>query len=229
MFGPMGFGIGNPGGAIESAPMTPQETSGGQPAQDEETLNLLVESVRRLVDEVLIPAEPRLEQEGGIPDGIVRAMREAGLFGLTVPVLYGGLGLNLSDEVRIVFELCRASPVYRSLIGTTLGVGGKSLVIAGTDDQKDRYLPRVAAGELIVSFCLTEPESGSDAASLRTRAKRVDGGYVLNGTKRFISNAPDAGLFVVMARTDPESRGAGGVSAFLVDAGTEGLHVGPPL
>lgn len=197
--------------------------------QDEETIALLVDSVRRLVDEVLIPAEARLESEGGVPEEIVQAMREAGLFGLTAPAAYGGLGLNLSDEVRIVFELCRASPVYRSLIGTTLGVGGKSLVIAGTDAQKDRYLPGVAAGDLIVSFCLTEPDSGSDAASLRTNAEKVNGGYMLNGTKRFISNAPDAGLFVVMARTDPESTGAGGVSAFLVDAGTEGLHVGPAL
>jgi acyl-CoA dehydrogenase len=200
-----------------------------RPSLDAETLALLTDSVRRLVDEILIPAEPRLEQEGAVPEEIIQAMRDAGLFGLTAPQAYGGLGLNLSDEVRIVFELCRASPVYRSLIGTTLGVGGKSLVISGTDAQKARYLPRVAAGELIVSFCLTEPDSGSDAASLRTKAEKVPGGYVLNGTKRFISNAPDAGLFVVMARTDPESTGAGGVSAFLVDAGTEGLHVGPPL
>ncbi len=209
--------------------MTPRDALRSQPAQDAETLALLVDSVRRLVDEVLIPAEARLEQVGAVPEEIIQAMRDAGLFGLTAPVAYGGLGLNLSDEVQIVFELCRASPVYRSLIGTTLGVGGKSLVISGTDAQKERYLSRVAVGDLIVSFCLTEPGSGSDAASLRTKAEKVDGGYVLNGTKRFISNAPDAGLFVVLARTDPESTGAGGVSAFLVDAGTKGMHVGPPL
>ncbi len=210
-------------------PVTAPETSCGQQAQDGETLTLLADCVRRLVDEVLIPAEARLEQENGVPEDIVCAMREAGLFGLTVPASYGGLGLNRHDEVRIVFELCRASPVYRSLIGTTLGVGGKSLVTAGTDAQKERYLPRIAAGDLIVSFCLTEPDAGSDAASLRTKAEKVDGGYVLNGTKRFIGNAPEAGLFVVMARTDPQSKGADGISAFLVDAGTDGLHVGPPL
>lgn len=203
--------------------------SGGEARVDEETLRLLADSVSRLVDDVLIPAENRLEEEGRVPDDIVDAMREAGLFGLTVPQSYGGLGFNLSNEVRIVFELCRASPVYRSLIGTTIGIAGRSLVIAGTEAQKSYYLPKIAAGELLVSFCLTEPGSGSDAASLRTRAEKIDDGYRLNGTKRFISNAPDAGLFVVMARSDPESKGARGVSAFLVDATTDGIHVGQPL
>lgn len=209
--------------------MTPAENSDRIPDQDEETMALMVQSVSRLVDEILIPAEDRLEEEGRVPDEIISAMREAGLFGLTVPAEYGGLGFNLSDEIRIIFELCRASPVYRSLIGTTIGIAGKSLVIAGTDSQKSHYLPRIAAGEIIFSFCLTEPGSGSDAASLITKAEKTDGGYVLNGTKRFISNAPDADLFVVMARSDPDSKGARGVSAFLVESGSKGLSVSPPL
>lgn len=209
--------------------MTPPESAERIQDQDEETIALLTQSVSRLVDEILIPAEDRLEEEGRIPDEIIAAMRNAGLFGLTVPTAYGGLGFNLSDEVRIIFELCRASPVYRSFIGTTIGIAGKSLVIAGTAAQKSHYLPRIAAGEIIFSFCLTEPESGSDAASLRTKAEKTDGGYVLNGTKRFISNAPDADLFVVMARSDPDSKGARGVSAFLVESGSKGLSVSPPL
>lgn len=209
--------------------MTPAENADRIPDQDEETMALMVQSVSRLVDEILIPAEDRLEEEGRVPDEIISAMREAGLFGLTVPAEYGGLGFNLSDEIRIIFELCRASPVYRSLIGTTIGIAGKSLVIAGTDSQKSHYLPRIAAGEIIFSFCLTEPGSGSDAASLTTKAEKTDGGYVLNGTKRFISNAPDADLFVVMARSDPDSKGARGVSAFLVESGSKGLSVSPPL
>lgn len=209
--------------------MTPPENEERIQDQDQETIALLTQSVSRLVDEILIPAEDRLEEEGRIPDEIVRAMREAGLFGLTVPTSYGGLGFNLSDEVRIVFELCRASPVYRSLIGTTIGIAGRSLVIAGTEAQKSYYLPKIAAGEIIFSFCLTEPGSGSDAASLKTKAEKVDGGYVLNGTKRFISNAPDADLFVVMARSDPESKGARGVSAFLVENGAKGPTVSPPI
>lgn len=209
--------------------MTPPENEERVPDQDQETIALLTQSVSRLVDEVLIPAEDRLEEEGRVPDEIITAMRQAGLFGLTVPTAYGGLGFNLSDEVRIIFELCRASPVYRSFIGTTIGIAGKSLVTAGTKAQKSYYLPKIAAGEMIFSFCLTEPGSGSDAASLRTKAEKVDGGYVLNGTKRFISNAPDADLFVVMARSDPDSKGSRGVSAYLVESDSEGLSVSPPL
>src|SRR3546814_6219230 len=129
-------------------------------------------------------------------------MREMGLFGLTVPESYGGLGLNRSEEVRFLFELCRASPTFRSLIGTTVGVGGKAILLDGTDEQKAHWLPRIARGETIVSFCLTEPDSGSDAKALKTRARRDGDHWIIDGTKRFISNAPLAGLFVVMARTD---------------------------
>ena len=194
---------------------------------DDESLGLILQGVRRLVDDVLIPAEAETDANRQIAPEIIAQMREFGLFGLSVPAAYGGLGLTMAQEAAVVFELCRASPSFRSLIGTTVGVGGKSIAIDGTDAQKDRYLPRIAQGGLIVSFCLTEPGSGSDAAGLVTNAKRDGPDWVINGTKRFISNAPAAGLFTVMARSDPGSRGSKGVSAFLVDADTPGIDVQP--
>ena len=194
---------------------------------DDESLGLILQGVRRLVDDVLIPAEAETDANRQIAPEIIAQMREFGLFGLSVPAAYGGLGLTMAQEAAVVFELCRASPSFRSLIGTTVGVGGKSIAIDGTDAQKDRYLPRIAQGGLIVSFCLTEPGSGSDAAGLVTNAKRDGPDWVINGTKRFISNAPAAGLFTVMARSDPGSPGSKGVSAFLVDADTPGIDVQP--
>jgi acyl-CoA dehydrogenase len=197
---------------------------------DQDSLNLVLAGVRRLVDEVLIPAEAETDESGAIPPTVAKQMQEFGLFGLSVPAEYGGLGLSIAQEVAVVFELCRASPSFRSLIGTTVGVGGKSIAYDGTQAQKDRYLPQIARGETIVSFCLTEPDSGSDAAGLRTTAQRDgDGGdWLINGTKRFVSNAPIAGLFTVMARSEPGSAGSKGVSAFLVEADTPGLQVQPP-
>ena len=197
-------------------------------AIDQDSLDLILAGVRRLVDEVLIPAEAETDAKGEIPSAVVQQIRDIGLFGLSVPPEYGGLGLSLAEEVAVVFELCRASPSFRSLIGTTVSAGGKALMIDGTVEQKQRYLPGIARGETIVSFCLTEPGSGSDAAGLRTTARRDGNEWVLNGTKRFISNAPHAGLFIVMARSEPGSKGAKGVSAFLVEAGTPGVEVQPP-
>jgi acyl-CoA dehydrogenase len=143
-----------------------------------------------------------------------------GLFGMTIPEEYGGLGLTMEEEATVAIELGRTSPAFRSLIGTNNGIGSLGLIVAGTPAQKSRYLPAMAAGELISAFALTEPDAGSDAASLRTSAVAHGGHHVLNGTKRFITNAPQAGLFTVFART------ASGISAFLVEAGTPGLLVG---
>ncbi|MDP6563691.1 MAG: acyl-CoA dehydrogenase family protein [Alphaproteobacteria bacterium] len=196
---------------------------------DDREIAPLLAGVRRLVDEKLIPAEETLDREDQIPEELLALMREMGLFAYAIPAEHGGLGLSKWDEVRVIFEFCRAAPAYRSYVGTTNGVGGKSIVLDGSPEQQRKYLPRIASGELVVSFCLTEPDSGSDAKSLRTTARRQGDGYVLNGSKRFISNAPVAGLFTVMARTDPEDGGAGGISAFLVEAGTPGLSVGPKL
>lgn len=197
-------------------------------ADGAETIREMGQTIRRLVDEVLIPAETRVEEEDRIPEDIVEKFRELGLFGLTIPEQYGGLDLTMAAEVAMVFELCRASPVFRSLIGTTNGVGGKAIVIDGNAEQRRKYLPRMAAGQLIVSFCLTEPDAGSDSAALKLSARRDGESYLLDGTKRFITNAPQAGLFTVMARTEPDRPGAAGISAFLVEADTPGLQVGPP-
>ncbi|WP_028354565.1 acyl-CoA dehydrogenase family protein [Bordetella petrii] len=196
-------------------------------ALDTETLNLLLEAVRRFVADRLVPAEEALAHTGEIPPDIVAEMRELGLFGLSISPDYGGLGLNMEEEVRVVFELGQTSPAFRSLAGTNIGIGSQSIVLAGTDPQRQHYLPKLASGELIGSFALTEPDAGSDAMSLRTTATRDGDHYVLNGTKRFITNAPVAGLFSVMARTAPE-RKASSISCFLVDAGTPGLTLGKP-
>lgn len=198
-------------------------------ALDQETLDQLLDTVRRFVRERLIPNEDRVAEEDAIPPEIVREMAELGLFGLSIPEAYGGLGLNMEEEVRVAFELGRTSPAFRSLLGTNNGIGSQGIVIDGSEEQKRKYLPKLAAGALIGSFALTEPDSGSDAASLRTSARREgNASYLLNGTKRYITNAPEAGIFTVMARTDPEERGAGGISAFIVEAGTPGLRLGPP-
>ena len=197
-------------------------------AVDAETLAQLVESVGRFVNERLVPLEDQVAREDAVPEDVVAEMAALGLFGMSIPEEYGGLGLNMSEEVQVAFRLGQTSPAFRSLIGTNNGIGSHGLIMDGTEEQKQRYLPRLARGEIIGSFALTEPGSGSDAASLRTSAVRDGNGYVLNGTKRFITNAPEAGLFTVFARTDPDSPGADGISAFLIEAGTPGLSLGPP-
>jgi acyl-CoA dehydrogenase len=194
--------------------------------RDRETLNVLLETVRRFVAERLVPNEQQVADTDAIPADIIEEMRSLGLFGLALPEAYGGLGLTMEEEVLVAFELARTSPAFRSLIGTNNGIGGQGIVIDGTEAQKQRWLPKLASGELVGAFALTEPGSGSDAASLSTRAVRQGDHYVLDGTKRFITNAPEAGIFTVMARTDPATRGAAGISAFIVERGTPGLSIG---
>ena len=196
--------------------------------RDPETLSILLDSVRRFVREQLVPAERTVDETDEIPAAIVAGMKELGLFGMTIPEEFGGLALTMEEEVRVLFELTQTSPAFRSLLGTTVGIGSQGLVWDGTAEQKRAWLPRMATGEVIASFCLTEPEAGSDAASLRTRAVRDGDSYVINGTKRYITNAPQAGVFTVMARTRPDQPGAGGISAFLVPAGTPGIILGKP-
>ena len=195
-------------------------------ALDAETLQQILDMVSRYVRERLVPLENQVAEDDAIPPAVVDEMRDMGLFGLSIPEEYGGLGLAMEEEVRVAFELGRTSPVFRSVIGTNNGIGSQGIVMDGTDAQKQRYLPRLASGELIASFALSEPGAGSDAASLATTARRDGDGYLLNGTKRFITNAPEAGLFTVMARTDPNQPGARGISAFLIEAGAPGLTLG---
>ncbi|QIL80258.1 acyl-CoA dehydrogenase [Diaphorobacter sp. HDW4A] len=194
--------------------------------RDQETLEALLDSVSRFVRERLVPAENIVAETDEIPESIVQEMRELGLFGMTIPERFGGLELTMEEEVRVLFELCQTSPAFRSVIGTTVGIGSQGILMDGTPEQQEAWLPRLATGELMASFALTEPEAGSDAASLRTTAIRDGDAYVVNGNKRFITNAPHAGVFTLMARTDPSNKGSGGVSAFILDAKSPGISFG---
>jgi acyl-CoA dehydrogenase len=196
-------------------------------ALDPETLQQLLDTIRRFVRERLVPLEARVSDEDAVPAEVIAEMRELGLFGLSIPEEYGGLGLSMYEEVLAVQELGWTSPAFRSVFGTNVGIGSQGIVIDGTSEQKSQWLPKLASGETIASFALTEPEAGSDAGSLRTSARRDGDSFILNGTKRYITNAPHAGIFTLMARTNPEEPGARGVSAFIVEADTPGLHVGP--
>jgi len=195
--------------------------------RDQEFLNQILDTVSRFVRERLVPLEAQVAEESKIPDEVVQEMRELGFFGLTIPEEYGGMGLTMEEEVLVAFELGRTSPAFRSLIGTNNGIGSAAIVFDGTEEQKQKYLPLYASGEVIGSFCLTEPDVGSDSAAVKTTAVRDGDHYILNGTKRFITNASRAGTFTVMARTNPEIKGARGVSAFLVDAKLPGITLGP--
>ncbi len=197
-------------------------------ALDRETRDDLIEGVRRFVAERLRPLEAKIAEDDAIPDEIVGAMRDLGLFGLSIPEEFGGLGLSMEDECLVAIELGRTSPAFRSVIGTNVGIGSQGLVMYGSDAQKAHWLPAIASGKIITSFCLTEAEAGSDSAAVRTRARREGESYVLDGAKRYITNADKASLFTVMARTDPDTPGAKGVSAFLVPADSPGLSVGKP-
>lgn len=194
--------------------------------RDKDVLEHITQTIRSFVNDQLIPREDWVAENDRLPEDIIAQMRELGLFGLTIPEGYGGLGLTMEEEVTIAFELGRTSPAFRSLIGTNNGIGSSGLVIDGTEEQKQNYLPRLASGEIVGSFCLTEPDSGSDAASLKTTAIKDGDSYIINGTKRFITNAPQAGIYTVMARTDPQNKSAGGISAFIVERNTPGLSLG---
>ena len=194
--------------------------------RDNETLEALLDSVRRFVRERLVPAENEVSETDEIPEAIVQEMRDLGLFGMTIPEKFGGLELTMEEECRVLFELCQTAPAFRSIIGTTVGIGSQGILMDGTPEQQEQWLPKLATGEVIASFALTEPEAGSDAASLRTSARREGDFYIVNGTKRYITNAPHAGMFTLMARTNPEDKGAGGVSSFIVDAKSPGISFG---
>ena len=197
-------------------------------ALDLETREQLIDTVRRFVTERLRPLEAKVSEDDAIPAEVVEEMKGLGLFGLSIPEEFGGLDLSMEDECLVGVELGRTSPAFRSAFGTNVGIGSQGLVMFGTEAQKAKYLPGIASGEIITSFALTEPEAGSDSANVQTTAIRDGDVYVLNGTKRFITNANKADLFTVMARSDPGKAGGGGVSAFLVERNLPGLSVGKP-
>ena len=195
-------------------------------ALDAETRDQLIDTVRRFVSERLRPLEAKVAEDDAMPDDVIEEMKGLGLFGLSIPEEYGGLDLSMEDECLVGVELGRTSPAFRSAFGTNVGIGSQALVMFGTEAQKKKYLPGIASGEIVTSFALTEPEAGSDSANVQTRATKDGDHYVLNGAKRFITNANKAHLFTVMARTNPDIKGGGGVSAFLVERDSPGLTVG---
>ena len=197
-------------------------------ALDAETREQLIDTVRRFVTERLRPLEAQVSEQDLVPPEVVDEMKELGLFGLSVPAEFGGLDLSMEDEALVCIEMGRTSPAFRSQFGTNVGIGSQGLVMFGTEAQKARYLPGIASGEHIISFALTEPEAGSDSANVQTRAVRDGDHYLLNGTKRYITNANRADLFTVMARSDPEKKGAAGVSAFIVERTLPGVSIGKP-
>lgn len=185
----------------------------------------ILAAVRQFVRNEVIPLEDEIERTDEIPEKIRAQAAEMGLFGYALPVEYGGLGLTMTEELRLAFEVGYTSPAFRSMFGINNGLAGQVFVTIGTEEQKAEVLPRLASGEWVASFALTEPEAGSDPTSLRTSAVRTEDGYRINGQKRFITNATRADVFVVFARTG--GAGADGISAFIVPAGTPGLTVGP--
>ena len=201
-------------------------TSPANPGMDPEIFEQFLEQLQRYVRDRLIPAEKEIVENDRIPDDIVAEMREMGLFGLTTPEAFGGAGMNVSQYARTINTLGYAMPAFRSVITINTGMFCSAIKNGGTPDQKAEWLPRVAAGD-IACFGLTEPGSGSDSAGLQTTAVKTDDGWVLNGAKRYITNAPHAKVALIMARTSKENlpRNAH-VSAFIVPMDTPGVSVG---
>lgn len=187
----------------------------------------VLDSVRDFLRTEVVPLEERIDAEDAVPEHIVAQCKEMGLYGFAIPEEYGGLGLTASEEVRLAFELGWTTPALRSLFGTNNGIAGHVLLEGGTDEQKREWLPRLASGEVTASFGLTEAEAGSDPSSLATRAVRDGDEWMINGSKRYITNSPVADVIMVFARTDPDAPGNRGISTFLVPSDTPGLSVGP--
>ncbi|RAY16282.1 acyl-CoA dehydrogenase [Actinomadura craniellae] len=194
---------------------------------DDSDVAEMVAAVRRLVRERVVPLEARIDETDEMPAELVSAAAEMGLYGFAIPAEYGGLGLTMHQEALLVMELGHTTPAFRSLFGTNNGIAGHVLLEGGTEEQRKAYLPRLASGEWTASFALTEAEAGSDPAGLRTAARRVPGGHVLDGAKRYITNAPIADLFMVFARHGEQEKAARDISVFLVPRDAPGLSVGP--
>ena len=198
------------------------------PGMDPEIFEQFLDQLKRYVRDRLIPAETDVIANDRIPADILDEMRDMGLFGLTIPEEYGGAGMNISQYIETVKHLSYAAPAYRSTLSMNVGMTGSAIRKFGTNEQKAHWLPRLAAGE-ISCFGLTEPGSGSDSAAMATFARRDGNGYVLNGTKRYITNSPHAKIGLIMARTTKEALPKNAhVSAFIVNMDTPGITVGSP-
>jgi acyl-CoA dehydrogenase len=193
----------------------------------EEDFKDILEQTRDFVRSVVMPREQQIMADNRVPDHIAEAAKSMGLFGYAIPQEWGGLGLSITQDVELGIEFGYTTLALRSMFGTNNGIAGQVLVGFGTDEQKQRWLSAIASGDVIASFALTEPGAGSNPAGLRTRAVRDDGHWVISGQKRFITNAPVAGLFVVFARTRPADSAGPGIAVFLVPADTPGVSVGP--
>lgn len=191
-----------------------------------ESIRMVVETVRRFVKKDLEPISQKVEEEDRIPDSVVQTMRELGLFGLAIPEAYGGLELGVLGECMVYEELSEVNACFRTRIGTNNGIGSQGIVIDGTEEQKRTYLPRLASGEWIGVFALTEPEAGSDASNIQTTAEQQGDTWILNGRKHFITNGDIADLATVFAVTDKGKRAKGGITAFLVEKTCPGFFVG---
>jgi acyl-CoA dehydrogenase len=189
-------------------------------------LRIMQSTIRKFVEQDVEPLWQQIEEEEEVPEGIVEKMRQLGLFGMAIPEAYGGLGLSTLGECLVYEEMGRVNTAVRTRFSTNNGIGSLAIVFDGTERQKCIYLPEIASGRKIISFALTEPEAGSDAASIRTRAVRRGDRFILNGRKIFITNGSIADLVTVIALTDPERRARGGITAFLVERGTRGFSVG---
>lgn len=194
---------------------------------DTEDLEQVLDAVRSFVRDEVVPREAEIEETDAIPEVLRSGAAQMGLFGWAIPEEFGGLGLNAVEDAKLAFELGYTTPSFRSLVGTNNGIAGQVLVNYGTEEQKEYWLPRIASGEVIASFALTEVDAGSDPSGMRTSARKVADGYVINGSKRFITNAGLAHVLIVFARTDPEATGTKGISAFLVDKDAAGVTIGP--
>jgi len=195
--------------------------------RDTHRLDTLLNEIRSFVRERWHPLEERIDREGEIPEPVVDELRRMGWFGWSIPEAYGGLGLTTEELVSCAFEISQASVALRARVGTNTGIGSEALVADGSDAQKRRWLPAMARGELTGALALTEPDAGSEASNVQTTARRDGDHYVLNGVKRFITNAPLADVFTVIARTEHGTRGSRGVSAFIVER-SPGLVTGTP-
>jgi len=185
----------------------------------------LVTLLRGFIRREVMPAEAGIDESDEIPARLIEQAKEMGLYGYALPAEYGGLGLSVEQQVRVAIELGYTSPAFRSLFGTNNGIAGQVLVSAGTDEQRKQWLPRLASGEVVASFALTEPEAGSDPSRLATTARLDGDNWVIDGLKRYITNAPAADVFMVFARTDPQAPPGKGIGVFVVPAHADGVTV----
>jgi len=211
--------------AYQSVPQTGDMYSGNPDVPDDVFADVL-KAVADFVRHRVMPREIEIMTTDAIPDDLRAQAAEMGLFGYAVPQEWGGLGLDLVQDVELAMELGYTSLALRSMFGTNNGIAGQVLVGFGTEEQKAAWLPGIASGEVVASFALTEPGAGSDPAGLRTTAVPDGDGWLIDGSKRFITNATEAGLFVVFAKVQPRPETGNGVAVFLVPADSDGIEVG---